>query len=65
MTHTRMTDTQWLHIRYFMDICSCIRVGKDTQGRLFIEALRGRARMGVPWRALPSEYVKWNSVYCR
>ena len=33
MTHTRMTDTQWLRIRSCLDTCSDIRVGKDMHGR--------------------------------
>ena len=41
MTHTPMTDTQWLRIRSFMDTCSGLRVGKDAHGRLCVEALRG------------------------
>ena len=65
MTPTRMTDTQWFHIRSFLATCSGIRVGKDAHCRLFVEALRGMTRMGAPWRALPSEYGKWNSVYGR
>ena len=65
MTHTPMTDTQWLCVRSFLDICSVLRVGKDAHGRLFVEALRWMTRMGAPWRALPPEYGKWNSVYCR
>ena len=65
MTHTWMTDTQWLRIRSLLATCSDIRVGKDAHGRLFVEALRGRARRGAPGRALPPEYGKWNSVYGR
>ena len=65
MTHTRMTDTQWLRIRSFLDTGSGLRVGKDAHCRLFVESLRWMARMGAPGRALPPEYGKWNSVYGR
>ena len=50
MTPTRMTDTQWLRIRSWLDTCSGIRVGKDAQGRLCVEALRWMARMGARGR---------------
>ena len=65
MTPTRMTDTQWLCIRSFLDTCSGIRVGKDAHCRLCVEALRWVTRMGAPGRALPPAYGKWNSVYGR
>ena len=65
MTHTPMTDTQWLCVRSFLDTCSGLRVGKDAHGRLCVEALRWITRMGAPGRVLPPAYGKWNSVYCR
>ena len=42
-----MTDTQGRRIRSWLDTCSGLRVGKDARGRLFVEALRGRARRGA------------------
>ena len=65
MTHTLITDVQGLRIRSLLATCSGLRVGKDAHGRLCVEALRWIARMGSPWRALPPEYGKWNSVYGR
>ena len=64
MTHTRMTDAQWLRIRSLLATCSGLRVGKDAHGRC-VEALRGRARRGAPGRAWPPEYGKWNLIYGR
>ena len=61
MTHTRMTDTQWFHIRPFLYICSVLRVGKDAHGRLGVEALRRMTRMGAPGCALPPAYGKSTS----
>ena len=37
--------------------------GKDN--RLFLEAVLWRVRTGVPWRDLPSEFGRWNSVFQR
>ena len=53
MTHTRMTDTQWLRIRSLLDTGSGLRVGRDAHGRLCGEALRWMARMGAPGRTWP------------
>ena len=37
--------------------------GKDN--RLFLEAVLWRVRTGVPWRDLPDEFGRWNSVFQR
>ena len=33
--------------------------------RLFLEAVLWRVRTGLPWRALPPEFGRWNSVFQR
>ena len=37
--------------------------GKNN--RLFLEAVLWRVRTGVPWRDLPDEFGRWNSVFQR
>jgi transposase len=37
--------------------------GKDN--RLFLEAVLWRVRTGVPWRDLPVDFGKWNSIFVR
>lgn len=39
------------------------RRGHDT--RLFLNAVLWKLRCGCPWRDIPPQYGKWNSVYQR
>ena len=65
MTDERMTDAQWHCLPSFLSTCPDIRVGREAHGRLFVEAARGRARIGALWRQWPTRYGQWNSVYRR
>ena len=51
-----MTDAPWFRLRPLQETCSGLRAGQAARGRRFVDALRGMARMGAPWRQLPPAY---------
>src|SRR3979411_1935795 len=60
-----LTDAQWAKMEPH-----CLgkpsdpgRSGNDN--RLFVEAVLWIARTGSPWRDLPKQFGKWNSVFVR
>jgi len=60
-----LTDAMWERIA---PLCSG-KAGDAGQtggdGRLFLEAVLWIARTGSPWRDLPPQFGKWNSVFKR
>ena len=65
MTRTALTDAQWETItpHCLGRECDPERTGPDP--RLFVEAVLWIARTGCPWRDLPEDFGKWNTVFKR
>ena len=65
MTRMILTDGQWARIEPH-----CLGKASDPgrtggDARLFLEAVLWIARTGCPWRDLPGEFGKWNTVFKR
>ena len=65
MVRRWLRDDQWRRLESMLP-------GKDgdpgrtgADNRQFIEAVLWIARTGSPWRDLPAEFGRWNSVYTR
>ena len=65
MTTRKLDDTKWSKIYAFLRITPHIYTGNEQKTRMFIEAVYWVMRTGAPWRDLPDELGKWNSVFNR
>ena len=57
--------SQWLRILQFLRTCPGVYVGQEENCRRFLTGTLWIARTGAQWRALPTEYGQWNTVYKR
>ncbi|PYD46401.1 transposase, partial [Novacetimonas pomaceti] len=60
-----LTDAQWAKMEPLCLGKKTDRGRSGTDNRLFIEAVLWIARIGSPWRDLPTYFGHWNSVYSR
>lgn len=66
MSTLKLDDEKWTKIREFLLNDQRAYVGKNqAECRRFVEATLWISRSGAPWRLLPVEYGKWNTVYKR
>lgn len=65
MSALTLSSQQWSKILEFLRNEPNLYVGAELDCKRFIEAMVWMSRSGAPWRMLPSEYGKWNSVYKR
>ena len=65
MNRKGLTDEQWGRIKDLVSgkATDCGVTARDN--RFFVDAVLWIARTGSPWRDLPSEFGKWNSVFKR
>ena len=60
-----VSDTVWEKIAALLPGKKSDRGVTAKDNRLFLEAVLWRARAGLPWRDLPTEFGHWNSVFTR
>jgi len=60
-----LTDAQWARIEPLVPGKKGDKGRHGEDNRLFVDAVLWILRSGAPWRFLPDEFGKWNSVYTR
>ena len=65
MNRLTLNDAQWAKIAPYCAGKETDRERTAADNRLFIEAVLWVIRTGSPWRDLPPEFGKWNSIYKR
>jgi transposase len=58
---TILTDKLWFRLAYLLDRTG--RVYKKAEHRNTIEGILFRIRTGCPWRDVPAEFGRWNTIY--
>ena len=62
---TGMTEREWAIVLYVFDAAQSRRGEPGHDDRKFLEALHYFTVHSITWRALPSEFGNWNSVWKR
>ena len=65
MIRRELTDAQWARIEKLVPGKDGDKGRHGEDNRLFVDAVLWILRSGAPWRFLPDEFGKWNSVYMR
>jgi transposase len=63
MPRMNLIDDQWDRIEHLLPGKAGDRRCTAADNRLFVDAVLWIARSGAPWRDLPQEFGRWNSVY--
>ena len=65
MIRRQLTDAQWQRVEQLVPGKKGDRGRHGEDNRLFVDAVLWLVRAGAPWRDLPPEFGKWNSVFRR
>ena len=65
MVRRWLRNDQWQRLEPMLPGKAADPGRSGENNRLFIEAVLWIARTGSPWRDLPAEFGRWNSVYMR
>jgi putative transposase len=60
-----LTDANWQSIEQLVPGKPGDRGRHGKDNRLFVDAVLWLVRSGAPWRDLPEEFGKWNTVFQR
>ena len=63
MIRRELTDAQWRRIEPLVPGKKGDKGRHGEDNRLFVDAVLWLVRAGAPWRDLPEEFGKWNSVF--
>lgn len=64
MRRYEISEEKWEKIKEKLP-CQPGYQGKNTDNRLFVNAVMFVAKCGIPWRDLPERFGNWNTVYVR
>ena len=63
MIRHKLNDTTWTKMYTHLKLIPHIYVRNEEKVRNFVDAVHWRMKTGVSWRALPTEFGKWNSIF--